>query len=75
MINPIYEKLAKIVVEYSIEVEKGDKVVITGPAFAKELFYALNIEILKTGAHPTFLPGLEGIREIFLKYAYPVTKV
>ena len=69
MINSIYEKLAKIVVEYSLEVKKGHQVVIIGPTVAKELFQALNIEILKLGAHPFVLPSMEGIREIFFKYA------
>ena len=69
MINPNYEKLAKIVVKYSLEVEEGHKVVIVGPAFAKELFQALSIEILKAGAHPVYISGIEGMREIFFKYA------
>jgi len=69
MFNPIYEKLAKIAVEYSLEVEKGQEVAITGPVLAKDLFQALQIEILKAGAYPSLLAGLEGSREIFFKYA------
>lgn len=69
MINRAYEKLAKIAVEYSLEVEKGHTVFILGPAFAKDLFQALNIEILKAGAHPLFLSSIEGMQEIFFKYA------
>ncbi|MFX1567408.1 MAG: aminopeptidase [Promethearchaeota archaeon] len=69
MINPIYEKLAKIVVHYSLEIEKGHTVFITGPAFAVELFQALNIEIIKAGAHVLIVPGIEGIREAFYKFA------
>jgi aminopeptidase len=69
MINPIYEKLAKIVVEYSLEIKKGHTVFIVGPSFAKELFQALNIEILKVGAHSIINAGIEGIRESFFKYA------
>ncbi len=69
MINPIYEKLAKIVVEYSLEIKKGHTVYIGGPAFAVELFQALNLEIIKVGAHPIIKPSIEGIRETFYKFA------
>jgi len=69
MINPVYEKLAKIVVEYSLEIKKGHTVLIGGPAFAMDLFQALNIEIIKAGAHPMIVPSIEGIREGFFKYA------
>ena len=69
MINPIYEKLAKIAINYSLEVEKGHQVLITGPDFSQELFLAVNIEILKAGGHPVFHPRIEGMREIFFKYA------
>lgn len=69
MRNPIYEKLAKIVVEYSLEIKKGHTVYIGGPAFAKDLFQALNIEIIKVGAHPMIIPGIEGIRETFFNHA------
>lgn len=69
MINPIYENLAKIVVNYSIEIEKGHQVLILGPTFAKELFQALGIEILKVGAHPIYYPQLEGMQEIYFKNA------
>ena len=69
MYNPIYEKLAKIVVEYSLEVDKGHEVMVVGPAFAKEMFQALNVELLKAGAHSTFLPRIEGVREEFFRLA------
>ncbi|MFW9973369.1 MAG: aminopeptidase, partial [Candidatus Odinarchaeota archaeon] len=69
MINPIYEKLAKIVVEYSLEVKKGHTVYITGPAIAAELFQALNLEIIKAGGHPLIVPSIDGISEAFFKLA------
>jgi aminopeptidase len=68
MINPIYEKLAKLVVEYSLEIEKGQTVFIGGPAFAQELFQALYIESIKAGAHVLVNPKLDGIRESRFKY-------
>ena len=69
MINRVYEKLAKIVVEYSLEIKKGHTVFILGPAFAKDLFQALNKEIIQVGAHPMIVPGIEGIKETFFKLA------
>ncbi len=69
MINPIYEKLAKIVVHYSLEIGKGHTVLITGPSFAKDLFQALNKEMILVGAHPLILPVIEGIQETIFKYA------
>jgi aminopeptidase len=69
MINKFYENLAKLVVNYSIKVKEGDRVFITGPAFAKELFQALYVEIIKSGGHPFPLPQIEGIGELRYKYA------
>lgn len=69
MINNFYENLAKLVVNYSIKVKKGDRIFITGPAFAKELFQALFVEIMKVGGNPFLLPQIEGISELRYKYA------
>ena len=69
MINLVYEKLAKIVVEYSLKVEKGNYVVVLGPPLAKELFHAIQIEVLKAGAHIDLLPRLEGTQALFFQHA------
>jgi aminopeptidase len=69
MINTFYEKLAKVVVNYSVSVKKGDRVLIEGPALAKELFQALFLEVLKVGGNPLVRPEIEGLREIYLKNA------
>jgi aminopeptidase len=69
MINTLYEKLAKLVVNYSLNVKKGDRVLIEGPNLAKELFQALFLEVLKAGGHPLVMPQVEGLRELFLKNA------
>ena len=68
MINR-FEKLAKLVVEYSLNVKKGQRIWIKGPPITKELIQALYVEIIKAGAHPWFIVKLEGIHEIFLKHA------
>ncbi len=69
MINPFYEKLAKLAVNYSIKVEKGDRVFILGSVLAEELFRALYIEIIKAGGHPLLYPSIEGTDDLLFKYA------
>ena len=69
MINPFYEKLAKLAINYSTDIKKGDRVLISGPSLAKDLFQALYIEIIISGGHPFLFVGIEGIQELKYKYA------
>ena len=69
MINPFYEKLAKLVVNYSVKVKKGERVFISGPTLAAELFRALYVEILNNGGNALLMPRIEGITELFFKFA------
>ncbi|MFX1477222.1 MAG: aminopeptidase [Promethearchaeota archaeon] len=65
----MYEKLAKLVVNYSLNIKKGERVIITSPTIAEELIRALYIEILKVGAHPRLEIGIDGIDILFYKHA------
>ncbi|MFW9826482.1 MAG: aminopeptidase [Candidatus Thorarchaeota archaeon] len=69
MINTFYERLAKLAINYSVNVKKGERIFIGGPALAKELFQAMYVEVIKAGGHPLLLPGVEGIQELKFKYA------
>ncbi|MEJ2296643.1 MAG: aminopeptidase, partial [Candidatus Lokiarchaeota archaeon] len=69
MLDNYNEKLAKLAINYSLEVKKGDRIVIMGPALAQDLFLALQTEILKAGGHPLIIPELEGEQELFFQYA------
>lgn len=69
MINEYYEKLAKLAINYSVRVKKGDRVFITGPSFTKELFQALYVETIKAGGNPLLLPVIEGTQELRYRYA------
>ncbi|MFX1355179.1 MAG: aminopeptidase [Promethearchaeota archaeon] len=69
MLNTFSEKLAKLAINHSLNIKKGSRIVIIGSAFAKELFLALEVEILKAGGHPLLIPQLEGEDELFFKYA------
>jgi aminopeptidase len=68
MINKFNDKLAKLAVNYSVEVKKGQRVLILGPMLAEKLFQALYIEVLKTGGHPLLFPQIEGRQELLYKY-------
>lgn len=69
MINPIYEKLAKLAINFAVNIQKGDRVFIAGPALAQELFQALFVETIKAGGHPLLVVATEGIQELRFKYA------
>lgn len=69
MINQFHEKLAKLAVNYSLKVNKGDRVYVQGSAVAEELFRALFAEIIKAGGHPLLFPEIEGTQELFYKLA------
>ena len=68
MINPMYEKYAQLVVNYSLNIKKGERVIILSPAIAEELIRAIYVEVLKAGAHPYLDIGIEGTNELFYKY-------
>lgn len=69
MKNYFYEKLAKLAVNYSVGVKKGERVFIDGICFAKELLLAIYLEVLKAGGHPLMKPDIAGTDEIFMKHA------
>ena len=69
MINIFYEKLAKLAINFAVNVKKGERIFITGPSLAKELFQSMYVETIKAGGHPVLLPGIEGTQELFYKYA------
>ena len=63
------EKLAKVLVHYSIHVKKGDWVRIEGAAVAQELIRAAYIEVLKAGGNPMTRVGLPRIAYDFFTHA------
>jgi aminopeptidase len=69
MLHPFYEKLAKLAINYSLNVKKGDRIFITGLADSKDLFQALYIETLKAGAYPLLNVAIEGIQELRYRYS------
>ena len=62
------EKLAQLLVNYSVAVRKGDKVKIRGDCRLRR-WSKIYAEVLKAGGHPVVFLELEGLAEIFYKYA------
>ena len=68
MITEFYEKLAKLAVNYAVEVKKGQRVAVIGPSIAEGLFQAIYVEVLKAGGHALLVPQIEGTQELLYKY-------
>jgi aminopeptidase len=65
MFDDFNEKLARLVVEYAVKIEKKDKVMIRGPAHAEDLIREIYLQTVKAGGHVVLqnilLPGLDEI--------------
>ena len=78
----IYRKYADLLVRYSLELNKGDKLIIRSSYLAEELVKAVYLEALAAGAHPELRMSLNGTEKIFfecaseeqLKYISPASK-
>lgn len=83
MPDPRVTKLAKVLVHYSVEIQKGQQVVIRTSPMADELTLAVYEEVVKAGGHPLVISEIAGTDEIFFEYASdeqldyvsPVTKM
>jgi aminopeptidase len=78
--DPRYEKLARVLVEYCLDVQKGHLVLIRGGVPAEPLIREVYRETLKAGGHPVTRVAAAGTAEIFystarkhqLEYASPI---
>ena len=62
------EKLAELVVNYSVRVKKGDKVVIQGDGVAEPLLKAIYANVVKNGGYPYILASFPWAEELMYKY-------
>ncbi|HOW17494.1 MAG TPA: aminopeptidase [Phycisphaerae bacterium] len=69
MRDPRIDKLANVLVNYSVAIRKGDLVRISGPAIAEPLIVAIYREVLAAGGNPFIRMAPEECQEIFLKHA------
>ncbi len=69
MADPRIEKLAKVMVHYSLAIKRGQKVYLQTSPAGQEFNLAFYEEAIKAGAHVTVLMNIPGTDEIFFKYA------
>ncbi|HEX6269140.1 MAG TPA: aminopeptidase [Anaerolineales bacterium] len=69
MPDPRIAKLAKVLVHYSVELQKGQQVLLRTSPIADELTLAVHEEIVKAGAHPFITNEAPGTKETFYKFA------
>lgn len=69
MYDPRIEKLAKLLIHYSLEIKKGQELMITGTMLAEPLMEAAYKEAILAGAHVNTMIGLPNGQEIFYKHA------
>jgi aminopeptidase len=62
-------KLARLLVEYSIEAGEGDQVLVSAEVGAGPLIGALYTRLLQVGATPVTQIGLPGMQELFFEHA------
>jgi len=69
MADPRVEKLAKLIVNYSINTKKNDEIMIAAPIEAEPLALEMHREVLKAGGHPLMMPIFERTGEVFFEEA------
>jgi len=69
MTDPRIERLARVLVHYSLRLKPGQLVRIAGPALAAPHIAAAYREALLAGAHPSVRVSVEGLEEIYYKTA------
>ena len=69
MIDARLEKLARVLVEYSIEAREGEQVAVSGEVGAEPLIRALYARLLQVGAVPVMQVQLAGMQELFFEHA------
>ncbi len=69
MNDPRVEKLAGVIVDYSIGVRKGERVLLQGNAVCAPLLRSIYGRVLKAGGYPLTMVQLPGMSETFFRNA------
>jgi aminopeptidase len=69
--NSIYEKYAKVLINYSLEIKKGQRLLIMSSYLAQPLLNECYKEALKAGAFPELRVDINGTDKVFYDYAGP----
>ncbi|MDR7586973.1 MAG: aminopeptidase [Armatimonadota bacterium] len=67
--DPRVQKMADVLVHYSLRLQRGDLFRIAGPALAAPLIRAVYAEALRVGAYPYVRVSIDGLEEMFYKQA------
>jgi len=68
-VDPRTSKLAKVLVQYSLKVKKGEWVRLDGAYLAEDLLREAYREVLAAGGHPTLRIAIDEVSRIFLNEA------
>nr|HID12585.1 hypothetical protein [Anaerolineae bacterium] len=68
MTDPRIEKLADVLVNYSVAVRPGDKVFVNGSTLAEPLLKAVYAKVLQAGGYPLMQVSLPGTDELLFRY-------
>lgn len=63
------QKLAKVLVKYSVFVKPNENVIISGSTEAEDLLVAIYKEVILAGGHPVLKISPKGLNYFFYKYA------
>ena len=69
MADPRVEAMARILVDYSVNIQPGELVRVRGEYEGAPLLRAVYRRVLERGGHPWLQVGLDGVEEIFYKVA------
>lgn len=69
MLDPRIDKLADVLVNYSIGVRPGDKVLVSGSSLAAPLLKAVYVKALQAGGFPLMMVSLPEIDALLYRYA------
>jgi aminopeptidase len=69
MFDPRLDKLAELIVSYSVAIRPGDKVLLQGSSLAEPLLKRLYIRILQAGGLPFSMIMLPGMDELVYRHA------
>jgi aminopeptidase len=68
-VQTLFDKYAEVLVDYSLRLKTGDKLLIQGSYLAEGLIKAVYERAIKAGAHPEFKIALNGTERIFYENA------
>ncbi len=66
------KKLARVLVDYSLEVRAGEQVIINSEASAEPLIKEVYARLLQVGASPVMQVSVPGTQELFFEYAQDI---